>query len=390
MLESIYNLRYKPEPTNGGRGVTQPIDIQGLIKFERFVWVDFIRVVSAFLVVVAHAGNSHTMPGEIPDAHWLFNNFIDTFCRCAVPMFLMISGYLLLSKKGSLKKGFYNRFLKIGIPLFVWSIIYYYVRWWKPPGQIVDDKYSGFYNAFRNFLLGNGEHLWFLYAIISLYLVAPIFHSYLKSASRESKTYFLLLCGFGCFLWPILVIFLRKIFDVDKVHFDIYVMNSTIGYFIVGYFLGHMKISTRTFLWCLVSFLLIAITVTWVGFKFSYSSIFSPPTNLRVHLTYYFHMRVPMALLLFVVIKYIGETQFYRQSKLSAIISRLAGFSFGVYIVHILVKHTIEDGILGFSFSIHMFDPWFSLPLVSVTTFFLSVLIVWLLRKIPLVRWILP
>jgi surface polysaccharide O-acyltransferase-like enzyme len=265
------------------------------------------------------------------------------------------------------------------------------VRWWEPAGQIVDNKYQGgFYDALRNILLGNGEHLWFLYTILSLYLVAPIFHSYLKSASRENKTYFLMLCGFVCFVWPIISVVLRKLFDVDKVSFDFFLMNSSIGYFIVGYFLGQLTVSTRTFLVCLVSFLIIALAVTLAGFMLSFSDIFSNPQNRRLDFVYYYNLRIPLALLLFVVVKYIGETQFYRQSKLSTAISRFSMFFFGIYIVHVLVMHTIGDGVLGFSFNIRSFDPWFSVPLVSLAIFFLSALIVWLLRKIPLVRWILP
>jgi len=359
----------------------------------RFIWVDLVRVTSAFLIVVAHSGGPYSaaLPGTIPDSYWWFSGIVNTLTRCAVPMFLMVSGYLLLNKKKSLKHGYVNRFLKIGIPLFVWSLIYFYVRWWTPPGQIVDNKYQGgFYDAIRNILLGNEEHLWFLYAILSLYLVAPIFHSYLKAASRESKTYFLLLCGFACFVWPIIVIFLRKLFDVEDVKFDFYIMNSTIGYFVVGYFLGNLKITTRICLLCLASFLIIVLTITWVGFMFSYLDILSKPQNIRLTLIHYCNLRIPLSLLCFVVIKYIGETQLYRQSKLSTVISRFAGFTFGIYIVHILVKHAIGDGVLGFSLNIHIFAPWFSLPLVSIVIFFLSALIVWILRKIPLVRWILP
>ena len=362
---------------------------------QRVAWIDLIRVTSAFLVVVAHATAPYddSMPGTVPDPFWWFGNIVNTLTRCAVPMFLMVSGYLLLSKKKSLWHGYFNRFVKIGIPLLVWSIIYFYVRWWEPVGQVVDNKYQGgFYDALRNILLGNGEHLWFLYAILSLYLVAPIFHSYLKSASRDNKTYFLLLCGFVCFVWPIISVLLKKLFDVDNINFDFFLMHSSIGYFVVGYFLGHQKIRMRTCLLCLGAFVMITLVITEIGFAFSNSNLggFSQPTNRRLTLIHYYNMRIPLALLLFVVIKYIGETQFYRQSRLSATISRFSGFAFGIYIVHVLVMHTIGDGVLGFAFNSRTFDPWFSIPLVSIVVFFLSAAMVWLLRKIPLVRWILP
>jgi surface polysaccharide O-acyltransferase-like enzyme len=93
---------------------------------------------------------------------------------------------------------------------------------------------------------------------------------------------------------------------------------------------------------------------------------------------------------MFAVFKYLGDTTFYRQSKLSAGISRFAGLTFGIYLVHILIMHIVGDGHLGFSLNIDTFAPWFSVPLTATVVFLLSALAVWLLKKIPFAHWILP
>ena len=353
-------------------------------KLQRVEWIDLIRVAAAFLVVTIHVSWKYwqKLPGEIPDSFWLFSNFVDTFASCAVPLFFMISGYLLLRKPDSLKHGFFKRLLKICIPLIAWSVIYLFARWWEYGTDLMGNSVN-FYNGIRCILTGNASvHLWFLYEIFSLYLIAPILHSYLKSASRENKTFFLLLWGCVCFLWPILVDLLKKSFDIQEVNFSFYLIHGNIGYFVAGYFLGYWTINTKTFWLCLTSLIFLALAITWIGFEFSDS------TNIRGYLTY--RLRIPLVLSFFVVIKYWGSTTLYRQSVLTSGISRLANVTFGIYLIHILIMHIIGDGILGFSLNIYTFDPWFSIPLTVAVVFFLSALAVWLLKKIPLAHWILP
>ena len=320
---------------------------------------------------------------------WLFSNLVDVFGRCAVPLFLMVSGYLLLRKSNSLKHGYFKRLLKVGIPLLAWSIIYLVGAW--VTGIDRTNEPVNVYNGIRRILTGQvASHLWFLYAILSLYIAAPILHSYLKSASRENKIYVLLLWGCACFVWPIVSDTLKMSFGIDKVNFDFYLLNSSVGFFVAGYFFGHQTINTRMCVICLVSFIILAFAITWIGFVIP-SSMYdgvAMEKNLRYALTVY--LRIPLALMAFVVLKYFGSTQFYRQSVLSAGVSRFAGLTFGIYLVHALALVALAEGIGGFSLNLRTFDPWFSIPLVATVAFLLSALIVWSLKKIPLVHWILP
>ena len=351
---------------------------------KRIGWIDLIRVTSAFLVIVSHASYQYwaALPGTIPDSYWLFTNFTDTFSRCAVPLFLMVSGYLILKKPNSLKHGYFKRLLKIGIPLVVWSVIHlviqYHYRGVDGMGNPVN-----VYNGIRCILTGNvSEHLWFLYAIISLYIAAPILHSYLKSASRENKIYFLLLWGCACFLWPIISNVLAMLFEIKKVNFNFYIVGENLGFFVAGYFLGHRTINPKICFLCLISFFIIAVTITWVGFYVSETE------NMRTALALY--LRIPLVLMLFVVLKYIGDTNFYKHSVFSVGTSRLALLTFGIYLVHIPVTYAFGKNLFGFSLNIHTFDPWFSQPLTAGIVYAISALTVWMLQKLPLARWILP
>ena len=214
---------------------------------DRLVWIDLIRVMSACMVIGIHVSWCYTEApsGTIPDSFWLFSNFIDVFFSCAVPSFFMISGYLILRKPNSLKHGFVKGLLKIIIPLIVWSIVYLVVRYWMYGVDLMGNPVN-VYNGIRCILTGNVNiHLWFLCVILSLYIAAPILRSYLKSASRENKIYFLLLWGCACFLYPILNDVSKITFDVGKINFNFFIVGQNVGFFVAGYFLGHRKISAR-------------------------------------------------------------------------------------------------------------------------------------------------
>ena len=377
---SIYMSDANPEIVK-----TEKIDDLGgltVLPSKRVGWVDLIRVVSVFLVVVIHVtdGTRQLPPGRLPDSHWLFVNFFDTFFRCAVPLFFMISGYLILNKSNSLKHGFFKRLVKIGFPLLVWSIIYLFVRYWYHGVDLMGNTFS-VYNCIRCILTDNSYlHLWFLYAILSLYIAAPILRSYLKSASQENQMYFLLLWGCACFLWPIISYILRFLFDIDNVRFDFYVVSLFVGYFVAGYYVGQRTISPKICFLCLISLVIIAVAFTWVGFHFS------DERNFRWILAENY-FRIPIVLMSFAILKYIGDTDLYQQSRLAVAMSHLAHLSFGIFLVHYLVMGAASK---VFSLNIHTFDPWFSIPLTAVIVFALSALMVWMLQKLPLARWILP
>jgi surface polysaccharide O-acyltransferase-like enzyme len=356
----------------------------------RVAWIDLIRITAAFMICAGHVNwrYSGALPGTIPDSFWFFSNFVDMFVRCAVPLFLMVSGYLILRKQNSLRHGYFKRILKIAIPLFAWSVIYLFVTLWAYNVYNIG-KPIDIYRGIGGILAGQ-SHLWFLSAILSLYIAAPILHSYLKSASRDNKIYFLLLWGCACFLYPIIADILKVLFDIEKVGFQFYIVGDSLGFFVAGYFLGHRTIRLRTCTLCIISLVFLTLAITWIGFVsqdtwLGFMSPFSENYTARMALANY--MRIPLALLFFVILKYFGGILLYQKSILSVIVTFLAKLTFGIFIIHILVMYALQFGL---SLDLRTFEPWFSLPLTASAVFALSALSVWLLKMIPLSHWILP
>lgn len=84
--------------------------------------IDLLRVVSCFLVVVLHCvaigmnDSSHE--------HWYELNVIESFTRMSVPLFIMITGSLLIREKTDLTNAL-KRAKRLLFILVSWSAIYY-------------------------------------------------------------------------------------------------------------------------------------------------------------------------------------------------------------------------------------------------------------------------
>ncbi len=136
-------------------------------------WIDLARVVAIGAVVIIHVIGpvvSGASGAGFSQPRWWMGNLVDSTCRAAVPLFIMVSGALLLSPGRREPVGdFYRRRLRrIGIPLVFWSAAYLVFR------ATVQDETLTAEGVLRT--LANGTpffHLYFLFVIAGLYLATP-------------------------------------------------------------------------------------------------------------------------------------------------------------------------------------------------------------------------
>ena len=88
---------------------------------EFLPWADLIRVVATFLVVTVHvSGQITNVWGKVPESHWFIADIYGGIARICVPLFFMISGYLLLPRTESLGTFYRKRMPKVVIPFIAW------------------------------------------------------------------------------------------------------------------------------------------------------------------------------------------------------------------------------------------------------------------------------
>lgn len=137
-----------------------------------------LRVFAILAVIALHASAVRVV--HLPDIHtfpWWTANIIDSMSRWAVPVFIMLSGALLLDiNREYTLLGFYKkRFIRVGIPFIFWTAFYFY---WSARFYGMDVTPAFIRGSIWGGLSYN--HLYFLFIIAGLYLVAPLLRSYIK------------------------------------------------------------------------------------------------------------------------------------------------------------------------------------------------------------------
>jgi surface polysaccharide O-acyltransferase-like enzyme len=319
---------------------------------KRLLWADGIRIIAIYLVVTLHISS---FPLD----------------RVSVPLFVMLSGALLLPKKENYKIFFRKRGMKLIIPWVFWTLVYMiYLLYFFFDHQAVQVEY--FNGNLANTTIGQWVYyfgkmfftaLWFLPLIFSLYCLTPLLRTIIHNSGNFEKYYML-------FFWFLLFSFFPYV--TNSAFFPKYEPNffytafQYSGYFLLGYMLISIK-PTKKIILSLVFFLVLAGI-----FVKETEGFLHPWIVLSSMATFY---------LLFVLFAHIEEVLNKGVKKVIAIVS---GASFGVYVIHAIVS-----GLIGVYIS-KMFGRTDRDFIFTFIIFSISVLIVLILQRIPILKYIVP
>ena len=207
---------------------------------KRIVFLDYVRVFACFLVMVVHASeNFYGAPGSTDmvgpqaflanESDRLWVSIYDGFSRMAVPLFVIVSAFLLAPMKAGLTSWqFYRqRCIRILPPFFIFMILYSTLPllW----GQIdAETSLKDISRIFLNFPSQAG-HLWFMYPLISLYLFIPVISPWLNKATAKEERFFI-----GLFLLSTCMPYLNRCFG------EVWGQCFWNEYHILWYFSGYL------------------------------------------------------------------------------------------------------------------------------------------------------
>ncbi len=217
---------------------------------ERINYLDTLRVLACFLVILCHAGDKYVVAdtGGGFDTVWM--NFL-ILTRPCVPLFILLSGTLLLPLKYTASEFYKRRFTRILLPFLIWSILYVVFPLPETPvfggpaneftAQVESKEISIYlYNLMMipmNFTKSN-VHFWFIYSIIGLYLFMPIISPWIKNATRKELKWFLMIWTVTLFFPYIRLWFPQIHGECDWNSFGmLYYFGGYIGYIILGLYL---------------------------------------------------------------------------------------------------------------------------------------------------------
>lgn len=338
---------------------------------NRIEYIDTLRVLACFMVVLVHSPIPH--PNQSENISY---GLISYLCSPCIGLFLMVSGALLLPQKNDTKTFLKRRLNRIISPLIFWSAIYLFI-------EIILGKID-IYQAFISFIklpfgcVQGFAHGWYLYAIIGIYLFIPIFNSWInnRQTNKQTTQYFLL-------LWLIVMCYpyFKAIVGYTN-HLTLYNFAGYFGYIVLGYFLHNYPISIKSFksFIILTSFTLI-LSGIFPAIIFI-SDIKGYDTYNQIVYNYSSISTVVMCIFIFVSIQNFN----LKNTVYNTTMSNISNLSFGIYLVN-------------FAFIRYLFFPYFienpldnTLFEILITTFgsfSLAYIVSLLISKLPISKYII-
>lgn len=351
----------------------------------RISWIDLLEVIAIFFVVLYH---SSVMPADIMALDSSESTYILYYSRTilstCVPLFFFVNGYLLFDKNLKIRNHIY-KIIKFSILAIFWGFITLFIL------SVFNKETLNvheFINDLLNWKQGYINHLWFLGALVCIYIFFPL----LKIAYDCNKKiffYFILVCGIFTF-GNTLINYMKSIiyyFSFDKVlaydynNFNIFnpfrgIYGYTFVYFCLGgiirlYFTDILKISKYVrnivsiiglFISCFGLFLIGVfyskiLGVTWDVVWNGYSSCFT-----LMNVLFIFNLSLN-----------------YKSNNI--IIYLLSINTLGIYFIHVFLIHFIKINTLDITI-INIFIQLSH----SIFILIFSLCITLFLKKIPILK----
>lgn len=341
---------------------TRPDTSQSSNKGVRIFYLDALKAFSILAMILLHVSAVGLSEEKIATVHWNICGLYNSLCHFCVPVFVMISGALLLGNDKPTGK--YIK--RIAISLCFWCIAYsLYV-------QIGDALANSNFDAISIFKgIFDPTHLWFLWMILCLYIATPILRCITQN-ERVMK-YFIALWVIFAIVLPALTALpeVGSIFKSvrEQTHFTLTV--DYCGYFMLGYYLANRSVKMfEKYAWLYV---IGGFAVTFAG---TYCVSNSLGNTSELFLSYHFPTTFIIAVGVFLIFK-----QWLSGINCPPLLRRIVYFisscSLGIYAIHMF--YLVAFHKIGFTYNI--FTSILSIPLVWIVCLILSLFSVWIIKR---------
>lgn len=322
----------------------------------RNISLDIIRITACIMVILMHS----PMPGDGALAHGAFLSALSYLTSPCVPLFFMVSGALLLkeeTREAETISWLKRRLGKVVFPTIVFSLFYIFINgspenWGK---AILSIPFSA---------QGHGV-MWFMYALIGLYLTTPIIKPWINKAGKKEICIYLIVWGITL-LFPYLGLFIG--INTSNTG-SFYYLSGYVGYFVLGYYLTKWtlgKIELIVLGVITIAILPLPLLNKALGWGLDFYSAF-------------WYLSAPvcvMAIAWFCLIYHI----FSGNGKSYPMIATISNLCFGIYLVHIFVMRNI---LWNLDIIKEISNYYLQTGVVVVGTIVISILLCWGFSLLP-------
>lgn len=327
--------------------------------------ISILRIMATLAVIFLHTNNTilnNTQNYQLSSGNKFLMSVNISIMNWAVPMFLIITGALLLNKEIQMNLMVSKYIKRIVIALFLFGIPYAIMELYMDTRQLSADMII---KSIVKVVEGNSwGHLWYLYALIGIYIILPFIKIVLNNTDKKTHKIILIIL----FLFNFCKGFIEKIIGIS-IAFNIPIMTYTVFYVITGYYLVNNKFKIEKNKKILGG-ILIAEIITIVIMNLMFKDALS-------YLSYDSPIIAFLAVTLFLILK---DFKFNEYNWLWEI-DRLC---FCVYLIHPVFINFMYKFIKITPLNIKIIP-------IGIVMFFLIFVIVsfmssWILNKIPILR----
>lgn len=337
----------------------------------RDIYLDYLRVIAIFAVITIHVtAFFYHRESDVGTIGWWLANTFNSVSRFAVPLFVMISGALLLRKPVSVGEFYRKKSFRLFPPIIFWTIFYIIFKLFQ--GDTLQDIL--WFMKVGLFVEGQSAvHLWYLSMFVCLMAFAPFINMFIHGCKPTSLDFKILLSVmFIFFILNEISILTEDILQLKIVWFKSF--PWFIAYFILGYYLDQF-FSKETIKNKVIIFSLLCLC--GMGVYLNYQ-LFITYNVLRDSLV--LGSVSPLVFLISVLV-FILFRQNSTKLKDSSVISSISDSSFGMYLIHPVIIYIFVHTLSNYSQ-----QPLLYMPLVLMATILISFMLIFLMRKVSVFR----
>ena len=323
-------------------------------KNQHIVWLDVVRFIAMFTVVCCHCTDPFNFyPGTAPNIGEikLWGAIYGSVLRPCVPLFVMITGALLLPVRGDASTFYKKRIPRVFYPFLIWSVLYNLFPWITGllglnPQIILDFfPYAGEEVMRQSFSVSLeyilmipfnfsilAVHMWYIYLLIGLYLYLPVFSAWVEKASERAKLMFLLAWGVTLLL-PYYYQFVSNYLwgTCSWNSFGmLYAFAGFNGYLLLGHYLKNLEWSLKKTLAIGIPMFAVGYAVTFLGFRHITALPEYTDEMLELFFTYCSLNVVMMTIPVFMLAKKVKVNS----ERMKKALANLTVCGFGIYMIH--------------------------------------------------------
>lgn len=300
-------------------------------KEMRKTYLDALRIIAVFFVIFNHLSGYAVYQVSTGVLQWIYM-FVTMITKMNVPLFLMVSGAVLLGREES-----YTDILKKRVLRFILVIVLF--------NSLLTITLD--YNGLKNMILGifsgsiEGSY-WYLYAYCGMLLTLPFLRKIVHDFEKKDFIWIMVLHFILCSLLPICQYFVSEIWNVELVinaNLKLPLMTEKVFFYpLIGYYLDKMICIDnikKKHLGVLAILAVIGIEISCImtyheGVRQGFTS------NFVVLFDYV------IAIAVFMTVKYVfTKAAILQQKNLNKIISEVGQLTFGIYLLDPLARAVI-------------------------------------------------